>query len=90
LIESEGTVYKNNNTAQDALLTLKNSGCNYVRVRLWHTPLNGNSGLAEVKNLAQRIRQQGMKVWLTVHYSDTWADPGNLNLLLGKVIPLQN
>lgn len=77
LIESEGTVYKNNNTAQDALLTLKNSGCNYVRVRLWHTPLNGNSGLAEVKSLAQRIRQQGMKVWLTVHYSDTWADPGN-------------
>lgn len=77
LIESEGTIYKKNNTAQDALLTLKNAGCNYIRVRLWHSPSDGHSGLTEVKNLVQRIRQQGMKVWLTVHYSDTWADPGN-------------
>lgn len=77
LIESEGTIYKKNNTAQDALLTLKNAGCNYIRVRLWHSPTDGHSGLTEVKNLVQRIRQQGMKVWLTVHYSDTWADPGN-------------
>jgi arabinogalactan endo-1,4-beta-galactosidase len=22
------------------------------------------------------VKQAGMKVWLTVHYSDTWADPG--------------
>lgn len=77
LIESEGTIYKKNNTAQDALLTLKNAGCNYIRVRLWHSPTDGHSGLTEVKDLVQRIRQQGMKVWLTVHYSDTWADPGN-------------
>ena len=59
------------------MLTLKNAGCNYIRVRLWHSPTDGHSGLTEVKNLVQRIRQQGMKVWLTVHYSDTWADPGN-------------
>ncbi len=77
LIESEGTIYKKNNTAQDALLTLKNAGCNYIRVRLWHSPTDGHSGFTEVKDLVQRIRQQGMKVWLTVHYSDTWADPGN-------------
>jgi arabinogalactan endo-1,4-beta-galactosidase len=26
--------------------------------------------------MASRIHQQGMKVWLSVHFSDTWADPG--------------
>jgi arabinogalactan endo-1,4-beta-galactosidase len=35
-------------------------------------PSNGHSGLAEVKALAHRVKQAGMKVWLTVHYSDTW------------------
>ena len=78
LIESEGTIYYNNNTiAEDALLTLKNAGCNTIRIRLWHTPIVNQSGFNEVKAFAQRVKNLGMKVWLTVHYSDTWADPGN-------------
>ena len=76
-IESEGTIYKHNEIAQDALITLKNAGCNTIRIRLWKDPINEHSGLTEVKTLAQRVKQAGMKVWLTVHYSDTWADPGN-------------
>ena len=77
LIESEGTIYKHNNTAEDAITTLKNAGCNAIRIRLWKNPSDGHSGLAEVKILAQRVKAAGLKVWLTVHYSDTWADPGN-------------
>jgi arabinogalactan endo-1,4-beta-galactosidase len=77
LIESEGTVYKNNNISENALTTLKNAGCNTIRVRLWKNPINAHSGFNEVKTFAQRIKQAGMKVWLTVHYSDTWADPAN-------------
>ena len=78
LIESEGTIYYNNdNIAEDALLTLKNAGCNTIRIRLWHTPTVNQSGFDEVKALAQRVKNQGMKVWLSVHYSDTWADPAN-------------
>ena len=77
LIESEGTVYKHNNQAEDAIITLKNAGCNTIRIRLWKNPSDGHSGLAEVKTFAQRVKQAGLKVWLTVHYSDTWADPGN-------------
>ena len=76
LIESEGTIYKHNNTAEDAITTLKNAGCNAIRIRLWKNPSDGHSGLAEVKTLAQRVKAAGLKVWLTVHYSDTWADPG--------------
>lgn len=77
LIESEGTIYKHNNTAEDAITTLKNAGCNAIRIRLWKNPADVHSGLTEVKTLAQRVRAAGLKVWLTVHYSDTWADPGS-------------
>lgn len=77
LIESEGTVYKHNNVSQDAITTLKNAGCNTIRIRLWKNPSDGHSGVAEVTNLANRVKAAGMKVWLTIHYSDTWADPGN-------------
>lgn len=77
LIESEGTIYKHNNTAEDPITTLKNAGCNAIRIRLWKNPSDTHSGLTEVKALAQRVKAAGLKVWLTVHYSDTWADPGN-------------
>ncbi|MFZ9301626.1 MAG: glycoside hydrolase family 53 protein [Chitinophagaceae bacterium] len=75
-IELAGIKYKNNGEIQDPLLTLKNAGCNYVRLRLWHTPTGPHSSLAEVKKMTDRIRLLGMKVWLCVHYSDSWADPG--------------
>lgn len=75
-IESAGTVLTNNGKAEDMLTTLKNAGCNTIRIRLWKNPAGGHSGLTEVKALAARIKQAGLKVWLTVHYSDTWADPG--------------
>jgi arabinogalactan endo-1,4-beta-galactosidase len=77
LIESEGTIYKKNGVAENALTTLKNAGCNTIRIRIWKNPSDNHSGLAEVKALALRVKQAGMKIWLTVHYSDTWADPGN-------------
>jgi arabinogalactan endo-1,4-beta-galactosidase len=77
LIESEGTIFKKNGVAENALTTLKNAGCNTIRIRIWKNPSDNHSGLAEVKALALRVKQAGMKVWLTVHYSDTWADPGN-------------
>ncbi|MFP9100318.1 arabinogalactan endo-beta-1,4-galactanase [Flavobacterium sp. RHBU_24] len=73
--EQEGTAYKNGNATQDALLTLKNAGVNTIRIRIWKNPANAHSGFQEVKVLAQRVHSMGMKVWLTVHYSDTWADP---------------
>lgn len=76
-IEATGISFKNSNSVQDPLLTLKNAGVNYIRIRLWHSPSNGHSGMAEVKQLATRARNLGLKIWLTVHYSDTWADPAN-------------
>ena len=77
LIESENVIYKHNGVAQDPLTTLKNAGCNTVRIRLWKNPSVNQSTFNEVKTLAARAKNAGFKVWLTVHYSDTWADPGN-------------
>lgn len=77
LIESENTTYFNSaNQAEDAITTLKNAGCNTIRIRLWKNPIDNQSSFNQVKAFAQRVKQNGMKVWLTVHYSDTWADPG--------------
>lgn len=63
-------------TEGDALDILKAAGCNYVRLRLWHNPESGRSALNEVKIFADEIKSKGLKLWITVHYSDTWADPG--------------
>ena len=77
-IEQTGIVFYNQaGVAEDMLVTMKNAGMNTVRIRLWKDPADGHSGITEVKAFAQRARLMGLKVWLTVHYSDTWADPGH-------------
>lgn len=77
-IGQSGVVLKNaTNQPEAILLTLKNAGVNVIRLRLWKNPSEINSNFTTVKNLTHEIQQLGMKVMLTVHYSDTWADPGN-------------
>ncbi len=77
-IEDAGIVFYNlTGQEEDMLTTLKNAGMNTVRIRLWHTPAGGRSGYGEVKAFAEKVRNKGLKVWLTVYYSDTWADPGH-------------
>lgn len=65
-----------NGQVEDMLLTLKNAGVNTLRLRIWNNPVKEHSGLEEVKNFSNEIKNLGLKVWLTIHYSDTWADPG--------------
>jgi arabinogalactan endo-1,4-beta-galactosidase len=60
---------------EDMLTTLKKEGVNMIRLRLWKNPATAYSGFDDVKKLTQEIQSQGIKVWLTVHYSDNWADP---------------
>jgi len=78
MIENDGvTFYNREGQAEDMLTILKNAGMNAVRIRIWHSPADGISGFQEVKAFSERVKARGLKVWLTVHYSDTWADPGN-------------
>jgi len=56
---------------------IQESGCNTIRLRLWHTPSGSHSSLQEVSTFAKKLKSQGFSIFLTIHYSDTWADPGN-------------
>lgn len=77
-IEAAGVVFKDAAGAEKNMLDiLKASGVNTIRIRLWHTPVDEHSSFEEVKALAARVKAKGMSVWLSVHYSDTWADPGH-------------
>lgn len=62
---------------KEMLTILKESGLNTVRIRIWHTPADKHSGFNEVKEFSHKVKSMGLKVWITVHYSDTWADPGH-------------
>ncbi|NMH28712.1 glycoside hydrolase family 53 protein [Flavobacterium silvaticum] len=75
-IEQSETIYYDNGQPKDAIQILHDHGCNTIRLRLWKNPPAGHSGMAEVKQMAMRARVLGMQVWLSVHFSDTWADPG--------------
>lgn len=76
--EASGIDYKDaTGNVKNLLDILKESGVNTIRLRLWHTPQTDHASLTEVKALAERVHATGMNVWLTVHYSDTWADPGH-------------
>lgn len=71
------TFYDLEGNPKDFLKILKENGVNTIRLRLWVNPVNENSGFDEVKQFSQTLKTNGFKTWLTLHYSDTWADPGH-------------
>ncbi len=77
-IQGSGLSFSNSKGEQeDMLLTLKKAGFNTIRLRIWNQPETPNSSFESVAQLAATCKAMGFKVWLTLHYSDTWADPGN-------------
>ncbi len=77
--ESWGTYYCNRaGKRADLLDILKDDfGINAVRFRVWVNPSGGWSGKQDVINLSKRAHAKGMKIMISFHYSDTWADSGN-------------
>ncbi len=71
--------YDTEGNQKDFLTILKENGVNTIRLRLWVNPANEHSGFNEVKQFAQTLKNYGFAIWLTLHYSDTWADPGKQN-----------
>jgi len=76
-MEDCGATYRDlKNVEKDPYEIFKEAGANLVRVRLWNNPTWTNySNYNDVKKAIQRAKNQGMKVLLDFHYSDTWADP---------------
>ena len=78
--EAHGAVFRDSAGVADAIQILERHGLDYARLRLWHSPSDGHSGLAEVLGMALRLRQRGLGLLLDLHYSDTWADPGKQSI----------
>ena len=61
----------------DFLEFLKAKGINTIRIRLWVNPIDEHSSFTEVKSFSETLKSMGFNIYLTLHYSDTWADPGH-------------
>lgn len=68
--------YDSDSISKDFISILKSKGVNTIRLRLWVNPANGQSGFSEVKQFSETLKASGFRIWLSLHYSDTWADPG--------------
>lgn len=76
-IEDLGGAYSVEGTQTDPVEIFSQNGVDYIRLRLWHTPSDGYCGLVKTIQMAQRVKQNGSKFLLNIHYSDTWADPAH-------------
>jgi arabinogalactan endo-1,4-beta-galactosidase len=71
-----GRYYTASGSQVDALTHLRNSGANYVRLKVWVNPADGYNNKARVLAMASRVKALGMGLLVDFHYSDKWADPG--------------
>lgn len=75
-IEDLGGSFYLEDTLSNPLEIFSQSGANYVRLRLWHSPADGYCGLQSTLDFAKKVKLAGFKLLLDIHYSDSWADPG--------------
>lgn len=82
--EARGKEYREGGVPADPFAILARHGLGYARLRLFtgtakpgtYSPYNSINDLTYALPLAVRAQRAGLKVWLDLHYSDTWADPG--------------
>lgn len=75
------SLYDSAGQVLDVYDKLLQNGFNTIRLRLWHSPQNGEP--YDLKRIAQRakfLKNRGFSIWLCPHYSDIWADPGHQTL----------
>ncbi|QRV97211.1 arabinogalactan endo-1,4-beta-galactosidase [Ceratobasidium sp. AG-Ba] len=78
VMESQGKKFKwTDGYVEGFEYILAKSGANSARQRVWVKPSDGNYNLDYNVKLAKRVKAAGMSVYLDLHYSDTWADPGH-------------
>ncbi len=65
--------------AESALGILKDHGATHARLRVWVDSADGYHGVDEVVHMAKRAKHQGLELLVDLHYSDSWADPGQQN-----------
>ncbi len=82
--EESGVIYRDwNGNPQDIFKTLRESGVNYIRVRIWNNPWDdsgnsfggGHCDLETAVKIGQRAAKYDLPLLVDFHYSDFWADP---------------
>lgn len=71
--------YDKNGNEKECLKILKESGINCIRLRTWVNPsddsVNGHCSTQETIHMAKRAANEGFRIMIDFHYSDSWADP---------------
>ena len=79
-MQQAGAVYRDfQGQNVEVLPFFRERGFNYVRIRLFVDPdlqSTACQDLNYVKDLILKAKEEGYKILLDYHYSDTWADPG--------------
>jgi arabinogalactan endo-1,4-beta-galactosidase len=71
-----GAVFTDNGAVGNPAEITAANGAGWARLRLWVNPPAGYNDLASDLAFAKTIEAAGLKVYLDIHYSDFWADPG--------------
>jgi len=86
-LKDSGVVFKDKKgnalSDQEFFDMLYDGGTNWVRIRIWNDPYNGNGNgygggnndLEKAVEIGKLATKAGMKVLIDFHYSDFWADP---------------
>ncbi|KAI8919166.1 glycoside hydrolase superfamily [Powellomyces hirtus] len=85
ITEAQGYNYQDiqqNYEVRPAEEILSNGGANTVRLRLWVAD-KGQYNKTYTLALAKRFAGKGQRIFLNMHLSDTWADPGHNNVPAG-------
>ena len=83
-LEESGVIFHDfEGNESDLFKILSDSGFNYIRVRLWNNPFDGNGNgygggncdIERVVEIGKRATENNMKLLVDFHYSDFWGDP---------------
>ncbi|KAJ7785266.1 glycoside hydrolase family 53 protein [Mycena maculata] len=84
LLEDSGIVYYDSATSSTAFEDiLATHGTNLARIRVWTSTNEDDYSLTYGLALAKRAVAAGMDLLIDLHYSDTWADPGDQTIPSG-------
>ena len=81
---SHGARYYDGSSEIDPLNAFASNGVNYMRIRVWNDPrspegepyLAGTCDLDNYVKLGKLAKAKGYHLYMDLHYSDFWADPG--------------
>ncbi|KAH7136824.1 arabinogalactan endo-1,4-beta-galactosidase [Dactylonectria estremocensis] len=88
--EDAGISYSDGGSTKSLEKILSSNSVNSVRQRVWVNPSNGDYNLDYNLELAKRAKAAGLSVFLTLHFSDTWADPANQAIPSGWPKDIEN